>query len=82
VATLLAFVAVVAVVAEAADPSMLVMPVNARDPVPRFKATDVVPIKTDEFPRTVEGIVPVSWAAFKLPAELKMDVPLYEIRSV
>jgi hypothetical protein len=48
----------VAEVAVPALPSMLT-PARDKDPVPRLRATAVVPIYTLEFPSVAEGIVPV-----------------------
>jgi hypothetical protein len=50
--------ALVALVADAAEPSMLVIPVRDIAPELRFKATDVVPMNTEELPSTPEGMVP------------------------
>lgn len=59
IAMLLALVAVPAVVADPADPSMLT-PVRLWLALLRFKAIEVVPINRLEFPKTPDGIVPDS----------------------
>ena len=56
---LFAFVAVVAVLADPALPSILT-PVKVWLALARFKAIVVVPTCNDEFPKTVDGMVPVS----------------------
>ena len=57
IAMLLALVAVPAVVADPADPSMLT-PVRLWLALLRFNAIEVVPINRLELPKTPDGIVP------------------------
>jgi hypothetical protein len=59
IATLLAFVAVPAVVADPAEPSMFT-PVRDCALLDRFRAMEVVPTKRLELPNTPLGIVPDS----------------------
>ena len=65
IATLLAFVAVPAVVADPAEPSMFT-PVRDCALLDRFKAIEVVPMKRLELPNTPLGIVPDSCPAGRL----------------
>jgi hypothetical protein len=60
-----AVLAVDAVLAEPADPSIFV-PVKLIDPDALFRATAVVPIYTVELPNTALGIVPDKLPAVKL----------------
>ena len=65
IAIFVALVAVVAVVAELAEP--LILTANeVIDPLAEFNGTAVVPIKSEELPKTPLGIVPD-----KLPAVRK-----------
>lgn len=65
IAMLFALVAVPAVVADPALPSMLT-PVRLWLALLRFKAIDVVPINRLELPRTADGMVPDSCPAGRL----------------
>lgn len=60
-----AFVAVPAVVADPALPSMLT-PVRLWLALLRFRAMDVVPMYRLELPKTPDGMVPDSWPAGRL----------------
>jgi hypothetical protein len=64
-ATLLAFVAVVAVVALDAEPLILTAK-EVIEPLAAFKTTAVVPIYSVELPKTALGIVPVKFPAVRL----------------
>ena len=64
-AILVAFVAVVAVVAELAEPLILTAK-EVIDPLAEFNGTAVVPIYSEELPKTPLGIVPDKLPAVRL----------------
>ena len=72
-------------VTAAANPSILVIPVNACEPDALFRAIDVVPIFKVEAPNTPVGIVPDSCAAgipVALVKTIALGVPKLGVISV